>query len=90
MTGARDAIWAVKVSKSEGISFHELHNRLREDNDRLCAQYGGSGLSRQPSDDEEGYSRFPDHPLSRVRRYLPLLASSVTLAGKAQRLAPFP
>jgi hypothetical protein len=89
VTGAREAIWAAKVSKSEGISFHQLHDRLREENDRLRAQYGGSGFSRQPSDDEEWDSMLPDHPLSRVRRYLPLLASSIVLAGKAQRLAPF-
>lgn len=89
VTGIREAIWAHKVSEAEGIGFQELHDRLGEENERLRSRYGASGLSRLPADDEEWDEVVPDHPLSRVRRYLPSLASSIVIADKAQDLNPF-
>ena len=82
MTGMREAIWAHKASGSEGMNLLRLQDRLR-------ARYGGSGLTRLPADDEEWDSMFPDHPLSRVRRYLSSLAPSIVLAERAKGLAPF-
>jgi hypothetical protein len=48
-----------------------------------------SGLIRNLAEDEKYDARFPDHPLSRLRRYLGQLESTIVVAPSARTAPPF-
>lgn len=48
-----------------------------------------SGFMRNKSDDPQYDAQFPEHPLSKVRRYLEQLQHGVTIDASLHTLAPF-
>lgn len=89
-TGIRDAVVAAQYMESGGI-------RTKEDGG---TDWGGwmqdpyeptfqGQLMWNKSEDEQHDEHFPDHPLSRLRRKLPLLEKSIALADSVKQSAPF-
>lgn len=84
MTGMRDT--AVAAQKMEFDSeTGEPINWMRDPYDPSFS----APLLSNPSDDAEWDSMFPEHPLSRLRRYLRVLPSSVAIAERLRAEPPF-
>lgn len=48
-----------------------------------------AGLARSLADDDEYDQRFPDHPLSRARRFLSAAQGNISVSGAIRSAAPF-
>jgi hypothetical protein len=88
MTGMRDTL----VFTERTAQFVEESDRAEAMNGwRLPPEdpLGGVALPRNLSEGEEYDGQFPTHPLSRLRRILSTVQTTVTLAPEMERLEPF-
>jgi hypothetical protein len=88
MTGIRDA---VVLAEEMGAGRVQIDDRqqLRGWSDDPYDSDVTSGLVRNLAEDEKYDARFPDHPLSRLRRYEGQLESTIVVAPSARRAPPF-
>lgn len=88
MTGVRDAIiFDVKLNSGE-VKFEGERGPAGWMQDPYDPERT-EGLARNLADDEQYDERFPDHPLSRARRFLRAVESGVTVAENVRGAPPF-
>ncbi|MCL1468486.1 hypothetical protein [Argonema galeatum] len=84
MTGIRDTLVYTQVMKEIDPDdpykgwFEDPYDRTRKD-----------AMMRNQSEDESYDNQFPDHPLSRARRYLAEIETSVEFTNEVLRATPF-
>jgi len=89
VTGMREA-----VLLDETLGSGEVH--LEFDGEDIagwmkvpCDVTRTSGLARSLADDDEHDRRFPDHPLSRARRFLSASEANISVSGAIRNASPF-
>lgn len=85
MTGVRDSVVFAKLGMSVDADTGKVPGWAQDPYDPAFVV----PLLRNRSDDAEWDEKFPDHPLSRCRRYLDSLSESITLSDDVVSAAPF-
>lgn len=88
-TGTRDAVIAARCMASEAVEIDTVTMRIHGwAEDPYDPKFAGPAL-RNKADDEKHDAEFPQHPLSRARRILSELKSSIRFSEETGSSKPF-
>lgn len=88
MTGVRESSVGSKLLEEGRTSIDEQGHMLGWASDPYDPSFLGE-LLRNLGDDEQYDAEFPDHPLSRLRRYLTELEPTIVISDWVREAAPF-
>jgi hypothetical protein len=89
MTGVREAVVMDMAIQEEPVEVDELTGKLVGwEQDPYDPTYRGSFMRNQ-ADDPQYDDRFPEHPLTKVRRYLGEISSELEVAPSIRESRPF-